>query len=232
MTTLADMLDYLEEEGLAENTIVVYTSDQGFFLGDHGWYDKRFMYEESLRMPLLIRYPRRSKPAHGRRSDGPQRRLHADPARIRRCRNPGPLPGDQFLFSIWQGTVARRLADLDVLPLLDAPGHHHVYAHYGVRTLRYKLIYYYADGLDQPGVIDESKEPEWELFDLDSDPYELNNVYSDPAYADVVEELTEELHRLQARVDDEPYDHPRLRPARNPGGDGNTETLEKTKRPA
>ena len=86
--------------------------------------------------------------------------------------------------------------------------HHHVYAHYGVRTLRYKLIYYYADGLDQPGVIDETKEPEWELFDLDSDPDELNNVYSDPAYADVVEELTAELYRLQAQLGDEPYDHP------------------------
>jgi hypothetical protein len=86
--------------------------------------------------------------------------------------------------------------------------HHHVYAHYGVRTMRYKLIYYYADGLDQPGVIDESKEPEWELFDLDADPYELNNVYHDPAYAGVVEELTGELHRLQARVADQPYDHP------------------------
>ena len=82
-----------------------------------------------------------------------------------------------------------------------------------MRTLRYKLIYYYADGLDQPGVIDETKEPEWELFDLDSDPDELNNVYSDPAYADVVEELTAELHRLQAQLATSPTTTP-AQPAR------------------
>ena len=85
---------------------------------------------------------------------------------------------------------------------------HHVYAHYGVRTLRYKLIYYYADSLDQPGAIDDRKEPEWELFDLKTDPYELNSVYHDPKYAQVAENLTAELHRLQASVGDKPYDHP------------------------
>jgi hypothetical protein len=83
--------------------------------------------------------------------------------------------------------------------------HHNVYAHYGVRTLRYKLIYYYADALGQPGAIDDSKEPEWELFDLEQDPCELNSVYSDPAYADVVKELKAELRRLQEEVGDEPY---------------------------
>jgi arylsulfatase A-like enzyme len=83
--------------------------------------------------------------------------------------------------------------------------HHNVYAHYGVRTLRYKLIYYYADALGQPGAIDETYEPEWELFDLANDPYELHNVYDDPAYADIVEELKEELHRLQAELGDARY---------------------------
>ena len=114
------LLDYLEEEGLAENTIVVYTSDQGFFLGDHGWYDKRFMYEESLRMPLLIRYPQAVDGRRDQPADGSQRRLHADPAGIRRRRDPGPLPGQQFPLSAgWR--YARRLADVDVLSLLDAP---------------------------------------------------------------------------------------------------------------
>jgi arylsulfatase A-like enzyme len=74
-----------------------------------------------------------------------------------------------------------------------------------VRTLRYKLIYYYADALGQPGAIDETYEPEWELFDLANDPYELHNVYDDPAYADIVEELKEELHRLQAELGDARY---------------------------
>ena len=201
------LLDYLEEEGLAENTIVVYTSDQGFFLGDHGWYDKRFMYEESLRMPLLIRYPQ----AVDAGSVNDQMVLNVDftptllayagveiPAHFQGSSFRSLLAGDTP--DDWQTSMYYRY--------WMHLAHHHVYAHYGVRTLRYKLIYYYADGLDQPGVIDESKEPEWELFDLDSDPCELNNVYSDPAYADVVEELTAELYRLQAKLGDEPYDHP------------------------
>jgi arylsulfatase A-like enzyme len=82
--------------------------------------------------------------------------------------------------------------------------HHNVYAHYGVRTLRYKLIYYYSDSMGQPGSIDESREPEWELFDLEHDPQEMNNVYNDPDYAEIAADLKEELHRLQAQVGDSP----------------------------
>ena len=83
--------------------------------------------------------------------------------------------------------------------------HHNVYAHYGVRTQRHKLIYYYSDALDQPGAIDETTEPEWELFDLERDPSELHNVADDPAYADVRRTLRDELHRLQAEVGDARY---------------------------
>ena len=83
--------------------------------------------------------------------------------------------------------------------------HHNVYAHYGIRTHRYKLIYYYGDALGQPGAIDETHEPEWELFDLEKDPHELHSVYNDPAYATVVRELTDELHRLQTECGDQRY---------------------------
>ena len=83
--------------------------------------------------------------------------------------------------------------------------HHNVYAHYGIRTKRYKLIYYYSDGLGQPGAVDETYEPEWELFDLHLDPHELNDVFNDSAYAAVSRELRKELHRLQAEVGDERY---------------------------
>ena len=83
--------------------------------------------------------------------------------------------------------------------------HHNVYAHYGIRSHRYKLIYYYADAMGTEGSIDESYEPEWEMFDLEVDPYELNNVVDDPAYAQLVLELKAELHRLQAKVGDERY---------------------------
>ncbi len=83
--------------------------------------------------------------------------------------------------------------------------HHNVYAHYGIRTLDYKLIYYYADALGQPGAIDETYEPEWELFDLKQDPHELQSVYHDPAYSEVVRVLTDELRQRQAEVGDQPY---------------------------
>jgi len=199
------MLDYLDEAGLAEDTIVIYTSDQGFFLGDHGWYDKRFMYEESLRMPFVIRYPREIRP-HTTTKD---MILNVDfaptlldlagvdvPAGMQgRSFRPlmcGDVPED------WQTSMYYRYW----MHLAD----HNVYAHYGLRTLRYKLIYYYADAAGQPGSIDEAREPEWELFDLETDPQEMNNVYNDPAYVEVVSDLKDELHRLQHQVGDTPCD--------------------------
>ena len=198
------LLDYLDEEGLAENTIVIYTSDQGFFLGDHGWYDKRFMYEESLRMPFVIRYPREIAPGTVNDDiilnvDFPLTWL--DYAGIDA---PDAMQGVSFRPLLngvtpedWQTSLYYRY--------WMHLAHHNVYAHYGVRTLRYKLIYYYADALGQPGAIDDPREPEWELFDLDNDPYELHNVYHNPAYVGVVCDLTAELYRLQASVGDEPY---------------------------
>jgi arylsulfatase A-like enzyme len=198
------LLDYLDAEGLAEDTLVVYTSDQGFFLGDHGWYDKRFMYEESLRMPLIMRYPREIAPG----STNDDLVLNLDFPALFLDLAGVPIPES------FQGKSFR--------PLLhgETPddwrqglyyrywmhkAHHNVYAHYGLRTHRYKLIYYYNDALGQAGAIDETYDPEWELFDLEQDPYELHNVYHDPAYAELVAELTEELHRLQAEVGDERY---------------------------
>ena len=198
------VLDYLDNEGLSEDTIVVYTSDQGFFLGDHGWYDKRFMYEESLRMPFVARYPRAIEAGSINgdivlNADFAQTFLDyagvdADPSMQGRSFRPvleGATPED------WRTSMYYRY--------WMHKAHHDVYAHYGVRTLDYKLIYFYNDALDQEGAIDETYEPEWELFDLKKDPHELNNVYADPAYADVVRDLTDELHRLQAAVNDERY---------------------------
>ena len=198
------LLDYLDAEGLAEDTLVIYTSDQGFFLGDHGWYDKRFMYEESLRMPFIIRYPRQIAPGTVNKDiilnvDFPLTWL--DYAGIDA---PDAMQGTSFR-PLLNGTTPDGWQTSLYYRYWMHLAHHGVYAHYGVRTLRYKLIYYYADALDQPGAIDDPKEPEWELFDLDEDPYELHNVYNDPAYADVVRELTEELYQLQAAVGDEPY---------------------------
>lgn len=192
------LLDYLDAEGLAEDTLVVYTSDQGFFLGDHGWYDKRFFYEESLRMPLLARFPREI-PAG--RTDA-RFALNVDFAPTFLDYAGLPVPPQL------QGRSLRRLLRGEATPDWQRSmyyryfmhlAHHNVYAHYGVRTERYKLIYYYET---QP-------EPqEWELFDLERDPRELHNVYGDPAYAPVVAELRAELRRLRAEIGDDthPFD--------------------------
>jgi arylsulfatase A-like enzyme len=197
------LLDYLDDNGLAEDTIVVYTSDQGFFLGDHGWYDKRFMYEESLRMPFVVRYPREIAPHSV--SDDMILNVDFAPTFLDLVGIPIPsdMQGNSFrpllggkLPADWQTSMYYRY--------WMHLAHHNVYAHYGVRTLRYKLIYYYSDSMGQAGSIDESREPEWELFDLEHDPQEMNNVYSDPEYAEVVADLKEELHRLQAKVGDSP----------------------------
>jgi len=199
------LLDALDAEGIADDTIVVYTSDQGFFLGDHGWYDKRFMYEESLRMPFVVRYPREI-PA-GSTSDAMVLNLDfaatfldyagVEPydgmqGRSARAVFAGDTPGD------WRkGMYYRYWMHL---------AHHNVYSHYGVRTHRHKLIYYYAEALGASGAIDDPRPPEWELFDLETDPQELCSVYADPANAEVVAELKAELHRLQAECGDEPVD--------------------------
>jgi len=197
------LLDYLEEEGLAEDTIVVYTSDQGFFLGDHGWYDKRFMYEESLRMPFVIRYPREIKAGSVSKDmilnlDFPATFLEYAGIEV-----PADMQGVSFK-PLLKGETPDDWQEIMYYRYWHHGGHN-VYAHYGVRTLQYKLIYYYADGLGEPGTKDETHPPEWELFDLKKDPYEMCSVYDDPAYAVVVSDLKKELDRLQKKYADEPY---------------------------
>jgi len=198
------VLDYLDEEGLTDDTIVVYTSDQGFFLGDHGWYDKRFMYEESLRMPFIIRYPRAIQA--GSVNDDIITNVDFAPTFLHYAgiEIPGEFQGRSFDPLLEDSTPADWPQSMYYRYWMHL-AHHHVYAHYGIRTRRYKLIYYYADALGQPGAIDEKKAPEWELFDLERDPHELNNVYHHPEYADTAEQLRRELRSWQECVRDEPY---------------------------
>jgi arylsulfatase A-like enzyme len=198
------VLDYLDEAGLTENTMVIYTSDQGFFLGDHGWYDKRFMYEESLRMPFILRYPKEVKAG----SVNSDMVLNVDfPAlflELAGIDQPESFQGRSFRSNL-RGETPEDWREGMYYRYWMHKAHHNVYAHYGIRTKRFKLIYYYADALGQAGAIDESYEPEWELFDLEKDPCELNSVIDDPDYADTAAELKRELHRLQAEVGDERY---------------------------
>jgi arylsulfatase A-like enzyme len=179
------VLDVLDETGLAANTLVIYASDQGFFLGEHGWFDKRFMYEEALRMPLVMRFPGRIRPgtANGEMISN----LDFAPTFLD-CAGEGKpveMQGRSFLPLL----LGRRVAgwpESIYYHYYEYPAVHMAKRHYGVRTKRHKLIHFYYD-------IDA-----WELYDLEKDPRELRNVYDDPAYAGVRRGLHAELARLQA----------------------------------
>jgi len=200
------LLDCLDEEGLTEDTIVIYTSDQGFFLGDHGWYDKRFMYEESLRMPFIVRYPRGIDPG----SINEDIILNLDFAETFLDYAGIDAPADmqgRSLRPLFEGETPSDWRSSMYYRYWMHLTHHRVCAHYGLRTRCYKLIYYYGEALGTSGSIDESWEPEWELFDLEKDPQELNSVYNDPAYAATVKELKAELERELERVGDTAMPH-------------------------
>jgi arylsulfatase A-like enzyme len=184
------VLDYLDESGLAENTVVFYTSDQGFYLGDHGWFDKRFMYEESLRMPLLVRYPREVKT--GSVSNDIVLNLDFGATFLDYAGVPVPadMQGESFR-KILQGETPDDWRKSMYYHYYEYPAVHSVKRHYGIRTERYKLIHFYND-------IDE-----WELYDLKKDPKEMKNVIGDPAYADIVKELKVELQALREKYKDD-----------------------------
>lgn len=181
------MLKYLEDKGLSENTLVVYTSDQGFYLGEHGWYDKRFMYEESLSMPLVMRYPQ-SIPA-GQVNEDIVLNLDFAPTLLDYAGVdiPANMQG-RSLKPVVEGNTPDDWRTSMYYQYYEYPhGWHLVKKHYGVRTDRYKLIHYYND-------IDE-----WELFDLQNDPNELKNLYNEPAFAAIQDSLHSELTRLREK---------------------------------
>jgi len=184
------LLDYLKESGLEENTLVVYTSDQGFFLGDHGWYDKRFMYEHSLRMPLLVRYPG-VVPA-GTVNDEIVVNADFGPTflALAGLSVPEDMQG-RSMKPVLEGRTPRDWRESMYYHYYEYPAVHSVRRHYGLRTKRYKLIHFYHH-MEQ-----------WELFDLKKDPDELNNVYADPAYADIVAKLKVELERKRRELRDD-----------------------------
>lgn len=199
------LLDDLEQRGLLDDTIVVYTSDQGFFLGDHGWFDKRLMYEESLVMPLLIQYPRAVE--GGSRCDEIVLNVDFAPTLLdlMDVEVPDHVQGSSFrpllvgeIPTDWQLSMYYRY-------WMHRDSAHNTPAHYGVRTKTHKLICYYNDPLDQPGAHGPRDPVEWELFDLVADPRETINVIADPSYVEVRRELKSELDRLQRYIGDHPY---------------------------
>jgi arylsulfatase A-like enzyme len=187
---VGEVLDYLEENGLSENTIVVYTSDQGFYLGEHGWFDKRFMYEESFRTPLLMKYPKEIKA--GTVINEMVQNLDFAPTFLDYAGVPiaDDIQGESFR-GLVNGTVkGSDWRDAIYYTYYEFPGEHHVKRHYGVRTDRYKLIHFYYD-------IDV-----WELYDLEKDPSEMTNVYNDPNYKDIREDMHKRLTELRTKYGD------------------------------
>jgi arylsulfatase A-like enzyme len=183
------VLDYLEANGLSENTVVVYTSDQGFYLGEHGWFDKRWMFEESLRTPLLMRWPGVIKAGSTNKDlvsnlDFGETFLDMAGQDI-----PEEMQGESFL-PILKGETPEDWRKGFYYHYYEHPGEHWVPRHYGITTDRYKLMHLYYD-------IDD-----WELFDLQADPMEMKDVYDDPAYAAVRDSLHNELQKLRDQYGD------------------------------
>jgi arylsulfatase A-like enzyme len=182
------LLDYLKETGLDKDTIVVYSSDQGFYLGEHGWFDKRWIFEESLRTPLLVRWPGVTKPGS----------VNADMV--------SNLDFGETFLDAARVTVPAEMQGRSLVPLLrgetpadwrksfyyhyyEHPGPHNVHRHYGVVTDRYKLVYFYQPEMNY-----------WELFDLRQDPHELTSVYGKKEYAEVQKDLERQLERLRGEL--------------------------------
>lgn len=183
------LLDHLKEQGLLDNTLVVYTSDQGFYMGEHGWFDKRFMYEESFSTPLLMRLPKGFKT----RGDINQMVQNIDYAPTFLELAGAPIPADiqgVSLLPLLKGEKPKKWRKSLYYHFYEYPAEHSVKRHYGVRTERYKLIHFYND-------IDS-----WELYDLKEDPQEMNNLYGKPGTERLTRNLKKELLRLQEQYDD------------------------------
>ena len=189
------VLDYLEKNGLLDNTLVVYTSDQGFYMGEHGWFDKRFMYEESFRTPLLMRLP------GGKKGDVAQLVQNIDYAPTFLELAGVPIPDDiqgVSLLPLLEGRQPRHWRKSLYYHYYEYPAEHAVRRHYGVRDNRFKLIHFYPATLDGIKVKQDGIDC-WELYDLKHDPSELHNLYGKRGTERVTRRLQKALHELQVQ---------------------------------
>jgi arylsulfatase A-like enzyme len=202
---IGKLLNYLDRENLAENTVVIYTADQGYFLGEHGFFDKRLIYEESLRMPFVIRYPKEI-PAGSRNDDIILNidfaSLLADYASLD---NPAFMQGRSFRTNLkgntpedWRTSLYYRYW----LHRTERP------AHFGIRNKRYKLAFFYGQPLGMYGAMEQPTEPAWEFYDLEKDPKELHNAYNDPEYAHIISDMKNELVKLRNCLGDTDEKYP------------------------
>ena len=203
------LLDYLDQARLTENTVVIYTSDQGMFLGEHDYIDKRWIFEEALQMPFLVRYPAQI-PA-GSACDDIISNVDFAPTFLdyARLEKTADMQGHSFRSNLQQQTPEDWSQKLYYRYWMHM-AHHDNPAHYGLRTQDYKLIFFYGLPLDASGALPDPTPPGWELYDLKKDPQELNNVYHDPAYTKVVKQLKTELLELKKALGDEDKKYPEM----------------------
>lgn len=197
---IGKLLDYLEDHGIADNTIVVYTADQGYFLGEHGFFDKRMIYEESLRMPFVIRYPKEIR--GGQRLDDiilniDFAALLADYAGIKK---PDYIQGQSFRKNLKGQTPKNWRKQMYYRYWLHTPDRP---AHFGVRNERYKLAFFYGQDLGMKGTSKETTEPVWEFFDLQKDPREMHNAYGEEQYSLIIKEMKEAIVQERQKYQDD-----------------------------
>ncbi|WP_430817229.1 sulfatase family protein [Carboxylicivirga sp. RSCT41] len=183
------VLDYLKEKGLDENTIVIYSSDQGFYLGEHGWFDKRFMYEESLRTPLLVKWPGVTRPGSVNNNLVSNLDFAQTFLEIAGTAEHDEMQG-QSIVPLLTGNSPDNWRMEHYYHYYEYPSWHMVKRHYGIATERYKLMHFYHD-------VDE-----WEMYDLETDPNEMNNIYGHASYADVQTDLHQRLEQLRVKYQD------------------------------
>lgn len=198
------VLDYLEKNGLADNTIVVYTSDQGFYMGEHGWFDKRFMYEESFRTPLIIRYPEKMK-NKGVKCDALVQNIDYAPTYLALAgvEQPDWMPGRNIMELIENdGKVTKDWRNTLYYHYYDYPAIHQVRKHDGVSDGIHKLIHFYGKGVKKDKGHDMDN---WELYNLEKDPDEIYNIYGQPGYEEITESLKKELAYYREKYEVEEY---------------------------
>ena len=184
------VLDYLDKNGLTDNTVIVLTSDQGFYLGDHGFFDKRFIYEESLRMPFMVKYPKMVKPGSVNTDIVTNIDFAPTLLELAGIQTNAEMQGESFV-PLLKGETPADWEQAMYYHYYEWPYWHHVQPHYGIRTQKYTLAHFYYN-------IDV-----WELYDLEKDPNQMQNLIDDPQYAGVVSDLKDRLNRLQKKYGDD-----------------------------
>ena len=204
---IGKLLQALDDMGIADNTIVVYVSDQGYFLGEHGFFDKRMFYEEAARMPFVIRYPKRLP--SGKRVKDLILNIDFAPtlAQFAGVNPSGGMQGRSFVDNLcgrtpddWRRSFYYRYWT-----------HHTIRpAHMGIRNERYKLVFYYGDPLDMTDGQERATKPVWDFYDLQKDPKEDHNVYNEKEYAPIIKQMKKEMIKLRMEVEDTDGKYPQM----------------------